>query len=40
MRRSGHPTDTSRGYDYMDWDAVERLGRELAEMIDREGASR
>jgi menaquinone-dependent protoporphyrinogen oxidase len=30
MRRWGHPTDASHDYDYTDWDAVERLGREFA----------
>jgi menaquinone-dependent protoporphyrinogen oxidase len=28
MRRDGHPTDTSRDFDYTDWDAVERFGHE------------
>jgi menaquinone-dependent protoporphyrinogen oxidase len=32
MRRMGHPTDASQDYDYTDWDAVDRLGRELASM--------
>src|SRR3954447_11264439 len=30
MKRGGHPTDTSRDYDYTDWDAVERFGRDFA----------
>jgi menaquinone-dependent protoporphyrinogen oxidase len=30
MKRGGHPTDTSHDYDYTDWDAVERFGREFA----------
>jgi menaquinone-dependent protoporphyrinogen oxidase len=30
MRRMGHPTDASHDYDYTDWDAVDRLGREIA----------
>ena len=30
MRRMGHPTDASHDYDYTDWDAVDRLGRDLA----------
>lgn len=30
MRRGGHPTDTSKDYDYTDWDAVDRFGREFA----------
>jgi menaquinone-dependent protoporphyrinogen oxidase len=33
MRRGGHPTDTSRDYDYTDWDAVERFGREFAALV-------
>lgn len=39
MRRGGHPTDTSHDYDYTDWDALDRLGRELAEMADRKHAA-
>jgi menaquinone-dependent protoporphyrinogen oxidase len=30
MRHEGHPTDTSRDYDYTDWDAVEQLGDDFA----------
>ena len=30
MKRMGHPTDTSQDYDYTDWEAVDRLGRETA----------
>jgi menaquinone-dependent protoporphyrinogen oxidase len=30
MKRMGHPTDASHDYDYTDWEAVERLGHELA----------
>jgi len=30
MKHMGHPTDASRDYDYTDWDAVDRLGHELA----------
>ena len=30
MRRVGHPTDASHDYDYTDWDAVDRFGREVA----------
>jgi menaquinone-dependent protoporphyrinogen oxidase len=30
MRKGGHPTDTSRDYDYTDWDAVEAFAREFA----------
>jgi menaquinone-dependent protoporphyrinogen oxidase len=33
MRRGGHPTDTSQDYDYTDWDAVERFGREFAALV-------
>lgn len=29
----GHPTDTSRDYDFTDWDAVERFGRECARLV-------
>lgn len=32
MRRMGHPTDASRDYDYTDWGAVDRLGREIASL--------
>jgi menaquinone-dependent protoporphyrinogen oxidase len=32
MKRAGHPTDTSRDYDFTDWDAVESFGRECAAM--------
>ena len=34
MRRMGHPTDASHDYDYTDWDAVDRLGREIAALAD------
>ncbi|MEA2421264.1 MAG: menaquinone-dependent protoporphyrinogen oxidase, partial [Thermoleophilaceae bacterium] len=34
MHRSGHPTDASHDYDYTDWDAVERFGREIAKLAD------
>jgi menaquinone-dependent protoporphyrinogen oxidase len=30
MRRMGQPTDASHDYDFTDWDAVERFGREIA----------
>ena len=30
MKRGGHPTDTSRDYEYTDWDAVDRFAEELA----------
>jgi menaquinone-dependent protoporphyrinogen oxidase len=33
MRHQGHPTDTSRDFDYTDWDAVERFGREFAATV-------
>lgn len=33
MKRGGHPTDTSRDYDYTDWDAVERLARDFANRL-------
>jgi menaquinone-dependent protoporphyrinogen oxidase len=32
MRRMGHPTDASHDYDYTDWGAVDRFGRELAQL--------
>ena len=32
MKRMGHPTDASQDYDYTDWDAVDRLGHEIAEL--------
>jgi menaquinone-dependent protoporphyrinogen IX oxidase len=32
MKRMGHPTDTSHDYDYTDWDAVDRIGHELAQL--------
>ena len=34
MKRGGHPTDTSHDHDFTDWDAVKRLGRELAAGFD------
>lgn len=33
MRHGGHPTDASRDYDYTDWAAVERFGREFAALV-------
>jgi len=30
MRQKGQPTDASQDYDYTDWDAVDRLGRDIA----------
>jgi menaquinone-dependent protoporphyrinogen oxidase len=33
MRHQGHPTDTSRDYDYTDWDAVDRFGHEFAASV-------
>jgi menaquinone-dependent protoporphyrinogen oxidase len=32
MKRMGHPTDTSQDYDYTDWDALQRLGAEIAQI--------
>jgi menaquinone-dependent protoporphyrinogen oxidase len=32
MRRMGQPTDTSHDYDFTDWDAVDRLGGEIAQL--------
>jgi len=32
MRRMGLPTDASQDYDFTDWDAVDRLGREIAKL--------
>jgi len=32
MKRAGHPTDASQDYDYTDWDGVERLALELAQL--------
>jgi menaquinone-dependent protoporphyrinogen oxidase len=33
MRHEGHPTDTSRDYDYTDWDAVESFAHEFAATV-------
>ena len=33
MKHGGHPTDTSRDHDFTDWDAVERFGRECAQLV-------
>ena len=33
MHRGGHPTDSGQDYDYTDWDAVERFGRQVAESL-------
>ena len=30
MKKGGHPTDTSRDYDYTNWDAVEAFAHEIA----------
>lgn len=30
MRHMGRPTDASHDYDYTDWDAVDRLGLQIA----------
>jgi menaquinone-dependent protoporphyrinogen oxidase len=34
MHRGGHPTDASHDYDYTDWDAVARFGREIANVAE------
>jgi menaquinone-dependent protoporphyrinogen IX oxidase len=31
--RTGRPTDTSRDWDFTDWDQVDRLGMELADRL-------
>ncbi len=33
MHHEGHPTDTSRDYDYTDWNAVDRFGHECVSML-------
>ena len=33
MKRGGHPTDTSRDYDYTDWNAVEEFGHDFARSL-------
>ncbi len=33
MKRGGHPTEVSQDYDYTDWAAVDRFGREFAEWL-------
>jgi menaquinone-dependent protoporphyrinogen oxidase len=33
MQAGGRPTDTRRDYDYTDWDAVERFGREFVALL-------
>ena len=33
MHKGGHPTDSRQDYDYTDWDAVERFGRQVAELL-------
>lgn len=38
MKRMGQPTDASRDYDFTDWDAVERVGRESALLAPAAGA--
>jgi menaquinone-dependent protoporphyrinogen oxidase len=38
MRHQGHPTDTSRDFDYTDWDAVARFGQEFAAKLGSEAA--
>jgi menaquinone-dependent protoporphyrinogen oxidase len=32
-RRHDQPTDTSRDYDYTDWEGVDRIAREFAELV-------
>jgi menaquinone-dependent protoporphyrinogen oxidase len=32
MKRMGHPTDASHDYDYTDWDGLDELGREIAQL--------
>jgi menaquinone-dependent protoporphyrinogen oxidase len=32
MKRVGQPTDASKDYDFTDWEAVDRLGREIAQL--------
>ena len=39
LKRMGRPTDASHDYDYTDWDAVDRLGRELAVSADATAAA-
>jgi menaquinone-dependent protoporphyrinogen oxidase len=33
-RRTGRPTDTSRDWEFTDWDAVTRMAREFAEAVE------
>ena len=40
MKRGGHPTDTSRDYDYTDWEAVARFGHEFSGMLAQGAAAR
>lgn len=40
MKRMGHETDASHDYDYTDWDAVDRLGREIAQLAGSPTAAR
>ena len=35
MHKGGHPTDTSRDYDFTDWDAVERFAHQCAALLAR-----
>jgi menaquinone-dependent protoporphyrinogen oxidase len=39
MKRGGHPTDAARDYDYTDWEALDRLGAEIAELVVPAGAT-
>ena len=40
MRHQGHPTDTSRDFDYTDWDAVAQFGHDFAATPDRAAPAR
>ncbi len=39
MKRMGHPTDSSQDYDYTDWEALERLGATVADLVVPAGAT-
>jgi hypothetical protein len=32
-RRTGRPTDTSRDYEFTDWDVVDGFARDLADLL-------
>jgi menaquinone-dependent protoporphyrinogen oxidase len=38
-RFTGRPTDTSRDWEFTDWNAVARFAEELARLVEHEGAS-